>query len=386
MPAETLAIESEIQALRSREFPITKAWCYLDHASRGPLPASHVAAANLATAEQMLTGSSFIWDMIDRLDDIRELAATLINAESTDIAVLNSTGQGTALVAQGLTWRDGDEVIIYGGEYPTFALPWMQLRNLGVRVRFIEGEDYRYDVEDVEALITDKTRVIALGLVNFAHGFRAPLEEISELCRERGIWFVVDAAQAMGGVPVDARALGADIISAQAYKHLLGGFGISVCYCSPRAREELLVSAAGAAGRDRASITSTDFEEPLSRDARRFEGSYPTLSAIQGFLASLRLLVDDRTELYHDRIAGFVALLAEGLQDQGWTVVSSLREGERSSIVSATKQGVDLARVHAELNKRRVIFGYRVGRLRLAPHFYNTADDIKHFLSELASL
>src|SRR4051794_6273514 len=96
--------DDEIRALRQREFPLTEAWCYFDHASRGPLPASNVAAANLATARQMLTVGGRVSDVLDRLDAIRELAARMMNADPVDIAVLNSTGHGTALVAQGLDW------------------------------------------------------------------------------------------------------------------------------------------------------------------------------------------------------------------------------------------------------------------------------------------
>jgi selenocysteine lyase/cysteine desulfurase len=289
-------------------------------------------------------------------------------------------------VAQGLDWREGDEVITYTREYPTLVLPWLQLRDLGVQVRFVEDRSCRYEIDDVKELITQRTRVVVLSLVNFAHGFRAPLEEIGRLCKERDIWFVVDACQALGAVPVDVGELGADIVSAHAYKHLLGGFGVSICYCSARARTELRVTGAGATGRDRETIIgSIGFEEPLSRDARRFESSFQTSGAIAGFLESLRLLVDGPEGLYHGRIAHLAGLLADGVREQGWVVGSSLREGERSSIISITRPETDLARVQSELVKRRVVFAHRAGFLRIAPHFYNTTDEVEALLAELSS-
>lgn len=378
--------DAQLEALRQREFPLTEAWCYFDHASRGPLPASHVAAANLALARQMLTVGGRVSEVLDRLDAIRELGARLVNAAPADIAVLTSTGHGTALVAQGLDWREGDEVITYANEYPTLVLPWLQLRDRGVQVRFVEDRGCRYEIEDVEALISPKTRVVALSLVNFAHGFRAPLEEIGRLCMDRGIWFVVDACQALGAVPVDAVALGADIVSAHAYKHLLGGFGISLCYCSPRARAELRVTGAGASGRDRETIIgSVGFEEPLSRDARRFESSFPNSAASAGFLESLRLLVDGLGAPYHERIAHFAGALVDGVRELGWVVESSLREGERSSVIAITRPETDLARVQHELLTRRIVVAHRAGFLRMAPHFYNTADEVEALLAELSS-
>jgi cysteine desulfurase/selenocysteine lyase len=380
-------IESDIQALRESEFPITETWCYLDHASQGPLPASHVAAVSAATEHLMRSGDSLVYETIAKLDDCRRLAATLVNAAPADIALLTSTGQGIGLVAQGLDWQDGDEMITYAGEFPSVVLPWLQFRDRGVRVRFVEDRGCRYDAEDVEALISDRTRVIALSLVNFAHGFRAPIETVAEMCRARGIWLVVDVAQGLGVIPVDAEALGADILSAQAYKHLLGGFGISVCYCSPRTRRELRVAGAGWAGREPGAISGTDFERPLSPDARRFETSHPGFAAIRGLLASLRLLIDSSPALYQRRIADLADQLVEGLQERGWVIAGSLRAGERSSIVSATRPGVDLGDVHAKLHERRIACSHRAERLRFAPHFYNTADDLSRlfgFLDECA--
>jgi selenocysteine lyase/cysteine desulfurase len=191
--------------------------------------------------------------------------------------------------------------------------------------------------------------------------------------------------QGLGVIPVDAAALGADILSAQAYKHLLGGFGISVCYCSPRARSELRVSGAGWAGRERGPISGIDFDRPLSADARRFEASQPGFAAIRGFLASLRLLCDHLPLGYQSRIADLTQELVDGLQERGWTVVSSLRETERSSIVSAARPGADLTELHRQLGERGFAFSHRLGAFRFAPHFYNTSGDLARLLGALES-
>jgi len=66
----------------------------------------------------------------------------------------------------------------------------------------------------VEALMTPRTRVVCLELVNFNNGFRAPIEEIARLCHQRGAWLVVDAVQAAGALRIDAPALGADLVAA----------------------------------------------------------------------------------------------------------------------------------------------------------------------------
>jgi cysteine desulfurase / selenocysteine lyase len=373
-----------VHALREREFPVTETVCYLDNASLGPLPRSHVAEVLAATEHLMLTGDPAVADTIAKMDEVRGVVARLINAEPASIALLTSTAQGLALVAQGLDWNDGDEVITYEGEFPSVALPWLQLRDRGVRVRFVEDRGRRYDVEDVEALINDRTRVVSLSLVNYAHGFRAPIEEIGKLCRARGIWLVVDIVQGLGVIPVDAAKLGADILSAQAYKHLLGGFGISVCYCSPRVLRELRVSGAGWAGRERPLVSGSDFERPLAADARRFEASHPPFAAIRGFLASLRLLIDHLPLGYQDRIADMRDELVDGLEERGWTVVSFQRPEEHSSIVSAGRPGIDLAAIHATLGANGMAFSHRGDWFRFAPHLYTTSEDLSRLLRFLA--
>ncbi len=216
----------------------------------------------------------------------------MINAEPADIAVLNSTGHGTALVAQGLDWREGDEVITYAKEYPTLVLPWLQLRDRGVRVRFVEDRGCRYEIDDVEALITSKTRVVALSLVNFAHGFRAPLEEIGTLCKDRDIWFVVDACQALGAVPVDVGELDADIVSAHAYKHLLGGFGVS--FATARLARGPSCASPGRAPPAVIERRSSDRRVRGTALPGRasFREQLPEQRCDAGFLESLRLLTD----------------------------------------------------------------------------------------------
>jgi cysteine desulfurase / selenocysteine lyase len=368
----------QLERLRSEEFPITEAWCYLDHASRGPLPTSHVRDVTEYLAQTMRSGESLVYQTADKMNEIRSLAATLLNARALDIALLTSTGHGVGLVAQGLDWNEGDEVITYAREFPGVVLPWLQLEEKGIAVRFLPDRGGRWEVSDLAALLSERTRTVALSLVNWETGFRGPVEEVAELCRPRGVWLVVDAAQALGSIEVDSKALGADVITAQAYKHLLGGFGISVCFCSPRARAELSAAGAGWAGRDRDDIGANDYRIPLSADARRFETSHPSAASVRGFLASLRLLLANSPSQYQAHIMTLADELIEGLEQRAWTIVSPRTPRERSSIISATKEGIDLSALRETLNTKRIACSVRDDRLRLSPHLYNTSEDLEY--------
>jgi Selenocysteine lyase len=157
----------------------------------------------------------------------------------------------------------------------------MRLRRLGVKLRFIPDRGGRFELEDLRALLTPRTRLISLSLVNFVTGFRAPIEEIGALCRERGIWLVVDAVQALGAIRVHARDLGADILAAHGYKHLLSGYGVALCYCSPRARQELDITIPAWPGTMANADPSAmlDYEGAVfTGDARRFEPAVPNFA------------------------------------------------------------------------------------------------------------
>jgi cysteine desulfurase / selenocysteine lyase len=374
----------DIEAIRKDQFPITRAGTYLNHATYGPLPRCHVEAANQFNhdlAERMM--GDFLDQWIDKVDEVRDKAAQLMNCEREDIAMLKNTTEGLCLVSQGLDWQPGDEVITYELEFPSDVYPWMNLRDKNVVVRFVKDRGYRFDASDVAELITPRTKVVCLSLVNFAHGFRAPIEEIGRLCQEKGIWLVVDAIQALGAMRVDVQALGADIVSAHGYKFLLSGWGLSVCYCSPRTRRELRVPQPGWKSIERAadinSMMNYNLDFPSS--ARRFESGVQSLSAVHGMGATLDLLLSIGPDVIEERVLQISTSVSDGLQAKGFQVTSSQRPGERSGILSAMRNGVDTAAIQHALNRNKVSCAMREGRIRVSPHFYNSAEDVQRLLS-----
>jgi cysteine desulfurase/selenocysteine lyase len=354
---------------RHAQFPITREWAYLDHATFGPLPASVVEAMDRvahALSEDVLgrgvsTGSLF--------DSVRQKSARLLSCPAEQIALLRNTGEGVNLVASGLDWQPGDEVISYEREFPGVLEPWRRLDYRGVVLRQVAARsDFAISCSDIERLVTPRTRVVALSLVQWGSGFRAPMEEIAELCRRRGLWLVVDAAQAAGSLPIDASALGADVIAAHTYKFLLSGFGLAVCVCSPRAIAELRGphlgwrSVAGAAG---------------------LEPSIPSLSNLAALDAALDVLLQIGSAEIESRIADLTEMIATGMQTRGWRVISPRGQGQTSALVSAVHPHLDLEVVRQHLLDHQVVCAVRQDALRISPHVYNTPDDVEQLLAHL---
>jgi selenocysteine lyase/cysteine desulfurase len=381
---------ADLAAIRRDEFPIAASSTYLDNAARGPLPRSHVEAVG-AFLRGMSDGASSR-DSASLIEETRERAARLLNCGTEEVALLSTTSQGLNLVPGGLDWRGGDEVILYEMDHPTDIYAWLNLADRGVTAQFIKDRGGRYEAEDVERLMGPRTRAVCLSLVNYGHGFRAPVEAIGELCRRRGIWLVVDAIMALGALHVDAGALGADIITAHGYKFLLSGFGAAVCYCSPRARSELRIAEVGYKGMERAMEYASrlpDFERmagrplPFTAAARRFEAGTQALAVLAGMKASLDLMLAVGIGVIEKRILELAGHLAEGLLAKGYQLAGSTCPGERSAIVSFTRPGLDVPALSQRLKDQRVHHHVLHGRIRLSPHLYNDRADVEAALASL---
>jgi cysteine desulfurase / selenocysteine lyase len=374
----------QCDAAREREFPLTRSRIYLNTCARGLLPVSYIEAVNGSLT--VMSNPEPGQELGAPIEGARQRAAQLLNCGADEVALLWTTSHGLNLVPNGLDWQPGDEVVLYEMDHPTDVYTWLNLASRGVRARFVKDQRGRYEPEDVEALLGPRTRAVCLSLVNYGHGFRAPVEAIGEICRRRGIWLVVDAIMAMGALRVDARAIGADIIAAQGYKFLLSGFGVAVCYTSERARRELRVSDVGYKAMERAMEYAEklpDFHQldghalEFSTSARRFEPGTQALALLAGMEASLGLMLEVGPEAIEERVLGLATKLTEGLVDKGYQVVGSTRPGERSAIVSFTREGLDVDALSRALKQARVDHALIHQRARFSPHFYNDEDDVE---------
>jgi selenocysteine lyase/cysteine desulfurase len=380
--------DAALDAVRLDEFSGLAGQIYLDNAARGPLPRSHVEAVRGVVEEMSAGASGRDWNLL--IEEVRERAARLLNCAAADVALLGTTSQGLNLVPGGLDWRAGDEVVLYEMDHPTDIYAWLNLGQQGVIPRFVKDRGGRYEAEDVERLIGPRTRAVCLSLVNYGHGFRAPLEAIGEICRRRGVWLVVDAIMALGALRVDAAALGADIVSAHGYKFLLSGFGAAVCYCSPRARRELRVAEVGYKGMNGVMDYARrlpDFEALAGRPldfadtARRFEAGTPAIAMLAGMNASLELMLSLGPAAIESHVMELAERLADGLRHKGYTVAGSDRPGERAAIVSFTRPGLDVPQLSQRLADRRIDHIVTHDRPKFSTHLYNTASEVDAVLA-----
>jgi len=371
-----------VEALRKREFPVTQECVYLDHATFGPLPASHVRAATemlsaLANPDTSELGGSQL------LDSVRSEAATMLHCDPGHVTLLKSTSEGLGLLAQGLEWRRGDQVLVPDRDFWGCLAPFAELGRVGVRIRLIRDAGRgRFDIDDLEALVTPRTRAVCVSVVNRATGTRAPVEAIGALCAERGIWYALDAAQALGVNRIDAPGLGADIVAAHGYKFLASGFGVAPTYCSERTLSELRIPQVGWKN-STFGITDTTMTLEHPTTAERYESTMPSLATLAGMVESLSLL-NSVEDAERERLATeLIRSIAEELRARGYDVVSSPEPAERSALVCVRHPARAADELTRQLRSARVACGVADDALRVSAHFYNTDDDVAALLNAL---
>lgn len=371
----------DIEDIRSR-FPVTRNWIYMNHAGIAPISECVYRAMDDMLCDQTRNGMANLskWDEV--CSRTRESAARLIGATASEIAFVKNTSEGILTVANGLTWREGDNVVIPDRGFPANVYPWVNLHSSGVEVRRIPEVDGRIPLRDLLNAVDDRTRVLSVSSVEFASGFRHDLRKIGRFCRERGVLFFVDVIQSLGVLSLDVEDAGVDFLSADAHKWLLGPEGVGVFYCAHRARPHLRVANLGWANvvdpRDFLSYDTT-----LLPDARRFECGTLNTVGIHGLSACLELLHRVGIERIETRVLSLTDRLCAGLEEKGCDVLSSRAPGEKSGIVVFHHAAVRTEAIYQKLCEARVVCAIRGGRIRLSPHFYNTEEEVDRVLGAI---
>ena len=135
--ASIATIETARQRLRA-QMPVVERWAYFDHAAVGPIPQSAADAIQSWSQIALQEGDTKWLDWSVRIEQIRTRAASLVNADAAEIALVPNTTAGVNIVAAGLPWQAGDNAVIAANEFPTNQYPWINLQNSGVEVRRVE--------------------------------------------------------------------------------------------------------------------------------------------------------------------------------------------------------------------------------------------------------
>ncbi len=365
-------------------FPAANFYTYLNSAAVSPMPLTAIDAVTRQLNDVAAHGAAHYLEWVETKNRARALIAEMLGVRAEQVAFLRNTSDGIATIAAGLNWTSGDNIVSFEREFPANFYPWRRIRDeYGVELRLAPERDGRIDLDELIALIDTNTKVVAISAVQFASGYRADLERIGRAVRDVDALFCVDIIQAFGAEPLDLPAQWVDAASGASHKWLCAPEGCGILYLSDRARERVNPTLVGWISVE----TPWDFEDreqPFRPTALAWESGTGCSSLFYGLEQSLKLLHETGV----DNIQRYLADLTDGLCDalaaRDYEIVSSRRPGESSAIVCIRHLGGMTANeVAQKLEAEHVVVSPRGDRVRIAPHFYNNAEDIEKLLAAL---
>ena len=372
--------------LRRHEFPVARKQIFLGHAWVSPLPRRVKEAMDrcLAAGAEGDQAQAFGPGLIS---ETRALAARLLKARPEEIALVGPTSLALSFVAGGLRFRKHQHVLVYQDDYPSNVYPWMTLADRGVEVRFLNvARPGQIRVRDVVSQIDEQTRCVALSSCHFLSGYRAEIAEIGAEMKKRNILFCVDGIQTLGAFPTTVENV--DFLAAGAQKWLLGPCGAGILYVSEAAQEILAPTTQGWH-----NIRCPDFaaqdELVYRKDARKYEAGTANLIGLAGLRAALELALEVGVDAIAADLLRKRAWLVPALREKGFEVAHADADAAHAGgIITFSREGTDLAAIHQTLLDGGVAASLRTDRggqkfLRISPHYYNTDEELRDFLSRL---
>ena len=370
----------ELRAL----FPITKSAVYLNHAAVSPLPTPTIEAVEAQLRDVHENGSLNYPSWMGVKEQARALLARLFGARPEQVAFVRNTSDAFSSVANGLNWKPGDNIVTFRREFPSNVYAWQRLREaFGVELRMCEERDGRVDLDELESLIDDHTRLVTITHVQYASGFRADLERLGRAARRHDALLVVDVVQSLGVLPIDVEAELVDVAAGVSHKWLLSPEGVGYLYLSDRARERIQPTLVGWI-----SVPNPEdyqnFEQDWNPGTLAWESGTGPAALIYGLKASLDLLHRYGPAHIANYLEELTDHLCERLQTKPYDVVGPRTPGEKSQIVCIRpRDGLSAMALYAHLKQRNIITAPRGDRLRIAPHLYNTRAEIDQLIEAL---
>jgi selenocysteine lyase/cysteine desulfurase len=262
-------------------------------------------------------------------------------------------------------------------------LPWESLANQGVELRQADLASADSPEDALFALVDEHTQLLTISSIQFASGLRMDLKRIGEFCKQRDIWFCIDAIQSLGAVEFDVQAYQADFVMADGHKWMLGPEGLGVFYTTAEARDHLKLSQYGwHMMKNIHNYENLPWE--IHPTARRFECGSPNMLGIHAWSASLSLLLETGMENIEAGVRRNADYLIQAIsQNPQLQLLSNNQRPLKSGIVIFKHQTLSNDHVYQHLQNHGVVCALRGGGIRFSPHFYNRTVELDRALALL---
>ncbi|CAI2137430.1 Cysteine desulfurase [Serratia quinivorans] len=390
----------DIQQVR-QDTPVTTKYAYFDTgaAAPPPLPVLNRVKDYLdATAYQGPYLPSLRKRIYAELEVIRQQTAAFLNADIGEIAFTRNGSEGISLVAQGIDWQEGDEVIVPNTEILSNISPWLRLQHRrGIKVVAAKANDQGVlEPEHIASLITDKTRLLTFCALSNATGAIQPVQALCALARQRGVLSLVNASQSLGVLATDVSALGCDFLVACGRKGLRAIEGSGVLYVHSGLVSQLEPCLMG--------WWNSSFDETgqlvLPETARRFEAGCPNVPAILSLGAAIEYAQSLGMAAIEQRVRALTRYAVSRLNTlPGIQIYGPQLPAGRIGLLPFNIAGRDPAQLVTMLEQQGVIIEaghfmahaimqlYGIERMaRLSLHYFNTEQEIDRAVELIRSV
>lgn len=390
-----------------KNFPLLTAQdiAYLDNAATAQRPQCVLDAVRRFYCEQNANPLRGLYPLsiaaTDAYENAREAVRRFLNAKSAaEIVFTRNTTEGLNLAAYsyGLSHiKAGDEVVVSILEHHSDLLPWqMVCRQTGAALKFLDCEpDGSLDLNKAEALITDRTKLVAVTHVSNVVGRVNPIRQLADMAHKHGAVMVVDGAQSTPHIPVDVQALDADFLAFSGHK-VYGPMGIGVLYGRRALLEEMPPF-----------LTGGEMIESVSREGavfaelpHKFEAGTVNAAGAAGLHAAINYVQSVGFDAMHRQELALTARTLAGMADMPHIhVIGSDRPEEHNGIVTFTVEGVhphdvseilacdgvDVRAGHHCAQPLLQHLGYSA-TVRASFAFYNTEEEVDRLLQSLSTI
>jgi len=360
----------------TEHFPQDPSICYLNHAAVSPWPLCTADTLKKFAQENTVLGATNYLKWLKTEQQLRARLAKLINTHNTDeITLAKSTSEALSIIAYGIDWQDGDEVIISSHEFPSNRIVWESLAQFGVKTviaDFPAASTITDPINCIQNCINEKTRLISISSVQYASGLRIDLDALSQLCQKQQILLCVDAIQSLGAIPFDQQKIQADFIVADGHKWMMAAEGLALLYIKKEQQNKLKLSQYGwHMIKDKGNYGASEWEP--ANDGTRFECGSPNMLGIHTLNASLGLIHEIGIQTIASELDKRMSYLTEQLNKiQGLTILSPAEKALRGGIMTFKINNIDSNKLYMALMKKGVICACRGGGVRFSPHFYTS--------------
>lgn len=320
------------------------------------------------------------WDIVN---NARPKLQKLINARDPhEIAFVKNTAEGISILANGIKYNEGDNIVIADQEHQSILFPWIAAHErYGVKLKVVKSIDREVDVDGLIAAIDEHTRVLAVSAVQFSTGFRANLKKLGDACSEKGVIFCVDGIQALGRLKIDVQDCHIDYMAAGGNKGLLATLGAGFVYCSDRIVKDIIPCYAGYQSTvshvSPPSIT-TEFDSlEWYPHARRFESGNLSYNCIEAISNGVDLVLELGIENIEEHIKILEKHLRNLISDLKLHVVQAKDEENWGGVVCVyypAERESDVVRI---LEEHKIVCTMRGGYIRFGLEFYNTIEQME---------